>query len=416
MRNFIICFAILTFCLYFFLWPRFVNHAAEWDAIAYTAVVYNTKKLSPKNLHLETFSSIKSEVSPLLFDELTQVSSYRRTMAHNPEAFNQQLPFYTTKILYIALLKLCYQYFGFEPLFAMAVLSLLSVILTFALIVLFFNQSVGLNSSVLLSLLVSILSGYHNAASFRLPDPLIMFFSVLVVFAILNRRSLLQIFICGVLAVLLRSDVAVTVSGLIICNGILAFCEDPSSSKRMRLIISHMFAAVFILVGMPVVNWMGGGYNFKVLFHHTFVEYLIYPKTAYVASVTLFEYIYLIKNAFVALILDFRASIGVLGLMLCGFTWLSLSTNRKFLPRGRLFNYLNDRLTNKTAKKFVFFRPILVGLVAYFTLIIRLLIFPLATHRFILPICVIIWVCLLIFLVSWCRVCTAKVDNKNFKN
>lgn len=96
-----LCFAAVTLC-------RAVDRPFyNWDILPYHGVAIGYFESDPAAVHAQTLEAFRKGVRPTLHKSLLEPhkpGSYRNTVAADPEAFRQQLPFYAVKPLYAGLM------------------------------------------------------------------------------------------------------------------------------------------------------------------------------------------------------------------------------------------------------------------------------------------------------------------------
>lgn len=107
-RNFIILITVaLTFSIGYF------KPAHNMDMIGYVASAFHADGLSGIDLLEATYSDVDSAVSEETFSTHTTLTNYRATVYQDYRSLEQQLPFYTPRVLYIGAMKLLAT-FGFS--------------------------------------------------------------------------------------------------------------------------------------------------------------------------------------------------------------------------------------------------------------------------------------------------------------
>lgn len=81
-----------------------LNPLDIWDMLGYAASVHSLNGVEISELHATVYADIKAHVTATAYLDLTSSDSYRMTMALDPEAFSQQIPFYKIRLLFILLL------------------------------------------------------------------------------------------------------------------------------------------------------------------------------------------------------------------------------------------------------------------------------------------------------------------------
>ncbi|MFC2967586.1 hypothetical protein [Acidimangrovimonas pyrenivorans] len=79
------------------------NPYYNWDIIGYTAAAYSYEGVTGPQMSREAFLDLRGTVPKTRMAELTTGSSYREIVAQEPGALEQQLPFYSIRVVYVGL-------------------------------------------------------------------------------------------------------------------------------------------------------------------------------------------------------------------------------------------------------------------------------------------------------------------------
>ena len=93
---------MLALCLGLFVFA-IKSPIQNWDMLGYAASVVTIENTDKDYIHKYVYQQYKAYATPEEFKELTETSSYRKTMSQNAEAFNQQIPFYKIRIILVLL-------------------------------------------------------------------------------------------------------------------------------------------------------------------------------------------------------------------------------------------------------------------------------------------------------------------------
>jgi len=88
----------------FFLISGITSPSYNWDIVAYVAAAYQQGGLSGSELSSATYNEIEREVDAETFKELT-VGEYVDVVFKDPKSLEQQMPFYSIKVIYIQLMR-----------------------------------------------------------------------------------------------------------------------------------------------------------------------------------------------------------------------------------------------------------------------------------------------------------------------
>ncbi len=80
------------------------NPIAEWDMLAYAASVEEMKGATPEDIHNKVYSELKARTTTAEYEALTNSNNYRVVMHNDVGAFNEQIPYYSIRVTFSALL------------------------------------------------------------------------------------------------------------------------------------------------------------------------------------------------------------------------------------------------------------------------------------------------------------------------
>lgn len=281
-----VCVAIFALSAFWVAWNGFVLPYKNWDLNAYVGAAISLHTDDKQVLYDETMRELESVRTPEQVEEIKQGK-----LSANPEAFAQQLPFYTIKPLYVSLMAALHAAgIGFaESTFYISPIAFLCLALVFAL-----WRPEQLNYGLwLLSFVVITWLGdwpMRTLAHFSTPDALATFLCFTALFVLFKRRSRLAFGVVGAFAILARPDAVI----LMILTTAVAWMvsEDKGKSKNIELAIALLF---FVLLYISV-KFAIGGYNYPTLFYYSFIDKLALPAEAEV-NLTFAEYFsYLMKG------------------------------------------------------------------------------------------------------------------------
>ncbi len=243
----------------------------NWDEIGYVAVALSTEGHHGASLNEATYGSLRNAVDAATFDLLIQ-GDYRATVFHDPTSLQQQLPFYSIRVLYIQSLKVVHA-LGFDYPEATHIVSAtfaaLSVLLLAAL-------SVRLSAPIGGIPFVVLACGLLDIARLSTPDAMACFFSLWTVYALIKKGSM--VFILAALLPLVRTD------ALILSLLVLAY-TFVNGRKAMSVASAIAAGALYLFATKS-----NGGYGWLTLFNMSFISKSPYPATL-ISSHALGDYI-----------------------------------------------------------------------------------------------------------------------------
>jgi len=230
----------------------------NWDMIGYVAAALSAEGCQGASLNKATYDSVRSEVGPHTFDQLTQ-DNYRETVFRDPASLAQQLPFYRIRPLYVGLIRVVHA-MGLEYPKSTYVVSAIFAALSVVLLA-FVAREIG--APVIAVALVVLFSGFIDIARLSTPDAMACFFALLTIYALI-RGSTLVFFLAAVLP-LVRTDFLLL--SLFILGHSFIF------GQRKYAIASMVVACVLY----ELVARMNDAYGWLTLFNTSLIHKTAYP-------------------------------------------------------------------------------------------------------------------------------------------
>jgi hypothetical protein len=240
----------------------------NWDMLPYSALILKMDGYDAKKAVAYTYESARQNVPSGPYHLLTDsTNAYRYNLANDPEAFNEQLPFYVVKPLYTSLAYLAYKA-GFSLPQATLVPSFISYLLMGFLFFHWLSSYLRFSISFFVSLLIMISSPLIEVAKLSTPDCL----SALLLFGsfyfIIEKPSLPLTLVCLCLSVFARMDNVI--SCLLLITAIyLSRNWDRELSLRIFLLIIGLFIFCYTMVGL--IAWQ---YGWSIFFYNDFANHL----------------------------------------------------------------------------------------------------------------------------------------------
>ena len=235
---------MLVFTTLVFLFSMF-NSIPFWDMLGYAASVLSFSQSDTVSIHASVFADLRDNVSPVVYQTLTNGSDYRSVMSADPEAFSQQIPYYKIRILYVLVLWMLTK-IGFGIYGAIHVAS--AVFSCSALLVIYFGLRFHLHS---LFWMVTPIIFYGVTSNFEViqaggVDAFAFFWVAMTLVAYIRGHKLLLPLL--VLSVLVRTDLVI-LAGLMF--GILLL-TDRSNWRKVAI-----WGAVTLFLYVWVNMWAG---------------------------------------------------------------------------------------------------------------------------------------------------------------
>ncbi|MHB8735458.1 MAG: hypothetical protein ACYC6M_09175 [Terriglobales bacterium] len=240
----------------------------NWDLVGYVGSVLAWETPQAAAVHARTYALLARELPHGAFSELIERLPYTRTVARDPEAFAEQLPFYRVKIGYVALLT-GLRRLGVDLPRAVALVSSVSTGTSLWILFLWLESQLGSGRAAWITAAVGVSPPLLELGRLATPDALACLTVLSATWLLtLGRRSLAVGL--GVAAVTVRPDTLVFI-------GLLAatwYCSPQRAGDRARAV---SLAALALAVYWGENHW-AQTYPWTVLFHHTFTGWLAYPR------------------------------------------------------------------------------------------------------------------------------------------
>jgi hypothetical protein len=246
---------VTTFTLMCCLLMGILKPFHNWDMIGYTAAAYHADGFRGKDLSDRTYSAIKDEVTPEKFAYLTQSDHYKKTVFENPSSLEQQIPFYSIRVIYVRLVQSLGRMGMAYPRATYVLAAVFSAASVVVLSVLFAKLGVTIAALPVVVFISSFVAIARNST----PDSLACFLSLLALHGALSAGRP-TVYLIAALLPAARTDFVI-LSVLLMC---FTFSRNRSAS------IGVLVSAVLVYV---MINHFTGNYgwlvitNFSLVFH-----------------------------------------------------------------------------------------------------------------------------------------------------
>jgi hypothetical protein len=236
--------------------------------LPYSALILKMDGYGAKKAYAYTYEAAKENISPRAYYLLVDsTNAYRYKLSNNDEAFNEQLPFYVVKPLYISLAYLAYKG-GFSLPQATLVPSFISYLLIGLLLFHWLGAHLRFAISFFVSLLLMISTPLIEVAKLSTPDCLSALLLLGSFYFIIEKPSLSLAVVCLCLCVFARMD------NIISCFLVMTAIYVSKNwykqlAFRMFLLITTLFIFCYIMVGL--IAWE---YGWSIFFYNDFAHHL----------------------------------------------------------------------------------------------------------------------------------------------
>lgn len=258
----------------------------NWDMLMYIASAKALDGGSLQEIHAYTYRQTRQVTSPKQFKVLTTLFYNHETYKH-PKLFQEQLPFYRVKPLYIGLVYLLHKA-GVHIASATHLISGVSVALALMLLCLLM---LPYSSNPLVYLLppLALVFDVVHVARLSTPDGLAFFGMMLAVYLLLKQRTLPLLFLLPLL-VGIRTDYVLFVAPL----GLLLLWSNPRY-KWWTMLSLGATAGLYLTISILSQNA-----GWSVLFFFTFIQKHLTPLSRPV-SVSFQDYLVVLFDGLSAL-------------------------------------------------------------------------------------------------------------------
>ncbi|BAX81387.1 hypothetical protein [Labilibaculum antarcticum] len=241
----------------------------NWDMIAYMGCVVQNNTPESEVLHKKTYEILRQEMGDERANWLSAGNNYRETMESDHNAFSENLPFYTIRVVYLALVGFFFK-LGIPLSYSTVLPSLISVF--FIILIVHRVLSKEFNNTFVasvISIIVLFLPQTIHLARLSTPDALSTLLLLLITVMYIYNSNWFLIFLVMALSIMTRTD------NIIWC-GLLLFFETffPSDKKNRWLIISFGVCLIVIYFTLNVTHENGG---WEILFYHSFIQIQNFP-------------------------------------------------------------------------------------------------------------------------------------------
>ncbi len=302
---------------------QIANPIITWDGLGYMACILKLDgETDTEKIHQTVYSEIEKNTPGYRYEHLTIGSyysphEYREAMINDYNAFNEQLPFYSIKFLYVLS---CYGLYKSGVSLSLA--TIIPSVISYFVLALFFFNSIKINLKFTyvalgLTLLVFIMPSFTDVGIISTPDALASMLMFLSSYLFLFYNSKIILISVLVLASLARPDNAIF--------GICLLSLDFLMSEKKLLHILRYCLAVTLLVSVALVlksSFENPGW--KVWFHHSFIKHLTHPLTEETPDFGIFQYLKILLKGIISTVLRLKFPI----LLLAFFTYILFRTKR----------------------------------------------------------------------------------------
>jgi hypothetical protein len=281
-RTALLCAVVTSMALFLYtvLTPVSIDN---WDILGYAAAALTLLENNVSTVHAEVYGALHSMVDTHSYQLFVNESTYRHVMATDVSAFEQQIPFYKIRLLFILPVSLL-SMAGLNPLFSCKLVA--GAFLAGGFMLMYLASRRQLSPLFLMSLpAIYFLADGLSLSRLITADAATFFWVALAYFAFMkNSRYFLLVL---ALSVLTRADL------LIFVVLMLTYLGFYSTQKMLHLMSSFILA---LLIYIALYHW-SGSYGWSTTFYFVFVSKLsaTHPAIYSYEKISLSDYFYALR-------------------------------------------------------------------------------------------------------------------------
>jgi hypothetical protein len=245
--------------------------APDNDLLFYAATVHQWEGMDSAAIHAASYADIRAFLAPEVYERMISENDYMRAVTADPEALVQQIPFYSVKPLFPAVL-LVLDRIGFPVGLGALLIAIVSYAALSLLVFFWFRRHLGPWWSLALAGLLTLSPPFSTLPSLESPDALGALFTVAGLFVLVELRRVDAAMAIYLLAILARPNAVIAETTMAAALVVLGR-SSPMSLSPAR-------GAAWIAAGIALVfglSLLSRNYGVATLFYFAVVEYLPYP-------------------------------------------------------------------------------------------------------------------------------------------
>lgn len=245
--------------------------APDTDLLFYVGTVHQWEGLSPAANHEQAYREVRDFLGPAAYDAMIVENDYMRTVTADPASFIQQIPFYSVKVLYPAMLLLM-SHLGIPIGLASVLISVIAYGATIFLVFDWLRRYHAPWMAWAIASLIALSAPLWTLARLESPDALATLCAVVSLFLILEKGRANLGMVVLMVAILARPNGLI----LLVTIALALALASPASSVRLRPLAAAAWIGLAVLLALGLTAW-SGYYGFGVLFYFSVIAYLPYP-------------------------------------------------------------------------------------------------------------------------------------------
>ncbi len=331
-----LCYIFIIFSSLFFFLVCMNSQDQNWDMLGYAASALTLDNQEPEIVHEYLYRELQNYVSEEDFEKLTKKDSYRKLMSEDSDAFNQQIPYYKIRIVFVGLIFILVS-LGVNIFTAGHVITAAAAAL--GLVVFFHayrNEIKPVFFRALLPLLF-VLTGVIDAGQKTSADSLAYCWLGLICYAFIRKHW--AVFPLLVLSVLIRTDMVIFV--LLVLTYYFAIKPE----WRVQACVSVAATAVLYFG----VNELVGNYGWSTVFYFVFISDMLatHPLEFSNLGVSLQQYFTVVLRNSIKVVNEDRFWVFVLNVLLQLILFFRMK-NFKSLNKKTIIELMENPVTALT--------------------------------------------------------------------
>ncbi len=230
----------------------------NWDTIGYVAAAYQDNGHTGADLLARSYADVRADSGEADYRVLTE-GIYRATVASDPVSLEQQIPFYSIRMVYVGLVRLVGEVTGSFARSSHLISAFFGFASVLAMGLIFWRERIP---AVALPLVV-LPAGVLNISRLATPDTLACFTSLLLVICMSANHAVAYALVATL--PLMRSDFVI----FSLLAAIYMFCVHKRTYAGLAAAVSVL---LYLLIGK-----VNGNLGYFTLLHFTFLDLNPYP-------------------------------------------------------------------------------------------------------------------------------------------
>src|SRR5688572_4660573 len=231
-----------------------------WDMLPYMGSVVSIDNNDPTYVHTVTYLEFNRYATPEMKASMIEGHPFCKNLSQSPDKFNEQLPFFKIKMLFVYLAWLLYQS-GIPLFYAVLIPSALAFVGIGLISWQWISQHYKPVYTILLSLASLLFLVNFDAFRIASPDAMASFFMIAGSYFLIEQKKTMTAIILLSLSVVTRPDYVIFV-GLLLA--LTAFFNAKNNRKQLYTCVSGIFIVSLLFM---LTKWQSGGYDAYRMFY-----------------------------------------------------------------------------------------------------------------------------------------------------